>query len=268
MSDVTLAEADETTIRLEREGAVARLVLNRPDKLNAFNIAMWQRLGDCMAEVNADRDLRCLLVTGGESAAFGAGADIAEFERLRADSEQAEAYARQMEPGLEGLDHCPIPSVAAVWGACVGAGLELALLCDIRICGEGAKLGIPINRIGHCLPYAGMRALVALAGPATASEILLEGRVLGAEEALAKGLVTRVVPDAEVAAEAEACAGRIAKGAPLAARWHKRFIRRARDPKPLSEAEWREPFESCDTTDYREGIRAFVEKRKPTFRGQ
>ena len=257
----------EDSILLEREESVARLVLNRPERLNAFNLAMWRRLGERLAEVVADDRLRCLVVGGGRSKAFGAGADMAEFAEVRASAAQAEAYAAVMEPALQGLSGCPIPTVAAIHGASVGASLELALQCDLRICGEGARFGIPINRIGHCLPYPAMRALVALAGPAVASEILLEGRILSAEEALAKGLATRVVPDDDLEEEVRATARRIAGGAPLAARWHKRFIRRAADPRPLSEAEAREPFESCDTEDYSEGLRAFLAKEPPRFQG-
>ena len=255
-------------VRLERDGAIARLALNRPEKLNAFTLAMWRRFGERMAEVVADEELRCLLISGGESAAFGAGADIAEFLEVRSNAEQAEAYAEAIEPGLAALADCPVPSVAAIRGACMGGGLELALLCDIRIAAEDARFGIPINRIGHCLPYAGLQPLVALVGQATASEILLEGRIFGAEEALAKGLVTRLVPDEALDEEAGAAGRRIAAGAPLAARWHKRFIRRAADPRPLSDEERREPYRSCDSADYREGIRAFLAKEKPSFAGR
>lgn len=255
-------------IILERDGTIARLVLNRPERLNAFNLAMWSRLVDLVEQVNEEQDIRCLLIEGGESKAFGAGADIAEFQEIRANAAQAEAYARLMEPGLEGLHHSPHPTVAAIRGACVGGGLELALLCDIRVCGESARFGIPINRIGHCLPYAGLRALVAIAGQSVAAEILLEGRILTAQEALTKGLVNRVVPDEAVEEEGRATARRIAAGAPLAARMHKRFIRRAADPREFSELEWREPFMACDSADYHEGIRAFLAKEKPVFHGE
>ena len=254
-------------IRLEREGAIARLTLNRPDKLNAFTLAMWRRFGEQMTALVADESLHCLLIGGGESKAFGAGADIAEFLEVRADAAQAEAYAEQIEPGLVALADCPFPTVASIRGACMGGGLELALLCDIRIAAEDARFGIPINRIGHCLPYPGLRPLVALVGQATAAEILLEGRIFGAEEALAKGLVSRVVAAADLDAEAAATANRIARGAPLAARWHKRFIRRAAEPVPLSDQELREPYLACDTADYRGGIRAFLAKEKPAFSG-
>ena len=255
-------------IRLERDGPVARLLLNRPEKLNAFTLAMWRRFGEQMTEVVADESLRCLLLSGGESAAFGAGADIAEFLEHRSNAVEAEAYSETMEPGLSALADCPFPTVAAIRGACMGGGLELALLCDIRIAAADARFGIPINRIGHCLPFAGLRPLVALVGQATAAEILLEGRVFDAEEALAKGLVTRVVATDALEEEAAGTVRRIAKGAPLAARLHKRFIRRAADPRPLSSEEERAPFQVCDSDDYREGIRAFLAKEKPSFAGR
>ena len=255
-------------ILLERDGAIARVTINRPERLNAFTLGMWEDLGAVMAEVNRDDKVRCVVLSGAGGKAFCAGADIAEFQQVRHDAEQARTYARIVDAALEGLEHCPYPVIAAIAGPCMGGGLELSLLCDLRICGAGAKLGIPIKRIGHCLPFSGLEALVELAGRATALEILLEGRVFGAEEAMIKGLVTRVVPDEELEAEAEATAGRIASGAPLAARWHKRFVRRALDPAPLTEAERREPFESCDTADYREGIRAFLAKETPVFEGR
>jgi enoyl-CoA hydratase/carnithine racemase len=247
-------------ILLSREGDIATVTLNRPDRLNAFNMAMWHRLTEVMAEVNADDGLRCVVLRGAGGKAFGAGADIAEFPEVRASAEGAAAYAHVLD--------CRHPTLAFIEGACVGGGLELAVLCDLRLCNASARFGIPINRIGHCLPYAGMIALVELAGRSTALEILLEGRVMGAEEAYDKGLVNRIFPDAEAEAEAAATARRIARGAPLAARWHKVFARRALRPESLTEAEWAEPFRTCDTEDYHEGIRAFLAKEKPVFKGK
>ncbi|MGF1611280.1 MAG: enoyl-CoA hydratase/isomerase family protein [Kiloniellales bacterium] len=264
----TTSTARSDLILLERSDAIARVTLNRPERLNAFNLAMWERLGVVMAEVNKDDSLRCVLLSGAGGKAFGAGADIAEFSTVRSNAVQAQAYGQVVDRALEGIEHSPHAVVVAIQGPCMGGGLELALLADLRICGEGAKFGIPIKRIGHCLPYSGLHALVELTGRATALEILLEGRVFGAAEALAKGLVTRVVADDQVMAEAEATAGRIASGAPLAMRWHKRFVQRVLDPRPLSEAELAEPFKACDSEDYKEGIRAFLAKEIPLFRGR
>ena len=255
-------------VLLQRDGAIATIVLNRPDKRNALTLEMWERLGALLAEADADDSLRCLILRGAGEAAFAAGADIAEFSALRASAAQAKAYAERMEPALHGLKHCRHPSVAMILGACSGGGLELAALCDIRICGEGARLGIPINRIGHALPYPGLEALVALIGRAGAAELLLEGRVLTAAEAQARGLVQRVLPDSEVEAEVRATAARITAGAPLAARLHRVCLNRLEDPAPLSAAEAELPYSACDSADYREGIEAFVAKRSPRFRGR
>lgn len=263
-------------VLVERTETVATVVLNRPERLNAMNLAMWQALGDRLAELNADATLRCLVLRGASSAegrpggrkAFGAGADIAEFGERRASAAQAEAYAAVMERASEALAASPHPTVALVEGPCVGGGLELALQCDLRIAGEGARFGIPIQRIGHGLPLSALRPLVELCGRSTALELLLEGRLYGAAEALQKGLVNRVVPDDEVEKEAMATAGRIAAGAPLAHRFHRAFTRRALDPRPFDEAEWKAPFALCDSRDYAEGIRAFLAKETPRFEGR
>ncbi len=131
---------------------------------------------------------------------------------------------------------CRHPLVAQIHGICVGGGLEIAALCDLRICGEGSRFGAPIKNLGLVMAYAEMAPLVRLVGADVALEILLEGRIFGAAEAKDKRLVTRVVPDAEVAAEARATAQRIADGAPLVARWHKKFARRLAEPRPLTDA--------------------------------
>jgi enoyl-CoA hydratase/carnithine racemase len=154
-------------------------------------------------------------------------------------------------------------------GACAGGGLEIACQCDLRISGTSGRFGVPINRLGFAIAYDELASLLPLAGKAVVLEILLEGRMLAAEEACAKGLLTRVVPDAEVEAEAYASARRIAEGAPLVARWHKEYVRRLMPPAiPLSEAELDDNFAYFATEDYRIGYRAFLEKKKPQFVGK
>jgi len=155
-----------------------------------------------------------------------------------------------------------------IHGICVGGGMEIAGLADIRICGESSRFGVPIKNLGLVMAYGEIGALIELAGRATAMEILLEGRVFGAAEAKEKGLVTRVVPDAEVEAEALATAGRIAEGAPLVARWHKKFARRLADPRPLTDEEYDEGFACFGTEDFRIGYEAFLAKKKPEFPGR
>jgi enoyl-CoA hydratase/carnithine racemase len=158
--------------------------------------------------------------------------------------------------------------VAQIHGICVGGGLEIAALCDLRICGASSRFGAPIKNLGLVMAYPEMAPLVRLVGPALALEILLEGRIFDAAEAKDKGLVTRVVADEQVAAEARATAERIAEGAPLVARWHKKFARRLADPRPLTAEEHDECFDCFDTEDFRIGYQAFLAKRKPKFVGR
>jgi enoyl-CoA hydratase/carnithine racemase len=255
-------------IDVTRDGAIATVVLNRPEKLNALTKAMWVSLGVAIDELSADGTVRCIIVRGAGEKAFSPGNDIGEFATERANKAQAIAYGAAMHATAHALATCRHPLVAQIHGICVGGGLEIAALCDLRICGTSSRFGAPIKNLGLVMAYAEMAPLVDLAGQSVALELLLEGRILDAGEAKEKGLVTRVVPDAEVAAEARATAERIAEGAPLAARWHKKFARRIKDPAPLSPAELDECFDCFDTEDFREGYAAFLAKRKPEFRGR
>ena len=201
--------------------------------------------------------------------AFAAGGDIEEFASVRATVDDALHYHETLvASALEAIRRCPIPTVAAIRGACVGGGLEIAGCCDIRIAGRSARFGAPINRLGFSMYPGEMAGLLALIGPAVLLEILLEGRILDADEALARGLLTRIVDDAQVFAEAEATAARIAAGAPGVARAHKKWIQRLMNGIALSDAEKRDAFEFLDTDDYREGMQAFLEKRRPRFNGR
>ena len=263
-----MSRYEDDTILVGRDGDVATVTLNRPHKLNALTKAMWRGLGSAVADLSADAQLRCIVLRGAGERAFSPGNDIGEFAGERANREQARAYGAVMHATARALADCPIPLVAQINGICVGGGLEIAAMCDLRICGEGSRFGAPIKNLGLVMAYAEMAPLIRLVGAAVALEILLEGRIFGAAEAKAKGLVTRVVPDDQVAAEAAATAARIAEGAPLAARWHKKFARRFADPAPVSAAEADESFACFDTEDFREGYAAFLEKRKPQFRGR
>jgi enoyl-CoA hydratase len=255
------------TILVERDGQIVTVVLNRPEKLNALTKPMWQRLGEVFGELSADDTLRCVVIRGAGTKSFAPGNDISEFENERSNVEQARAYGRIMHNTIDAIAACRHPVVAMIHGICVGGGLEIAGLADVRICGESSRFGVPIKNLGLVMAYGEMRALIDLAGRATALEILLEGRVFGAEEAKEKGLVTRVVPDDKVEEETLAAAARIAEGAPLVARWHKKFARRLADPRPLTEEEYDEGFACFGTQDFAVGYQAFLAKKKPDFKG-
>lgn len=247
---------------------VATLVLDNAGKLNAINLAMWQQLAAHVATLSADPSIRCVVIRGAGNDAFAAGGDLEEFVHGRATLEQALHYHGQVAAALNAIADCPHPTVALIRGACIGGGLEIAGVCDLRIAGEGARFGAPINKLGFSMYPGEMEGLLKLAGPAVMKEILLEGRILTAAEAYEKGLVTRVVPDAQVEDEAYATARRIAAGAPLVAAWHKQWIRRLQSGKPLNDEEKAASFAFLATEDYKEGLSAFLEKRKPQFKAR
>ena len=229
---------------------------------------MWKRLGEVFLEISADDSVRCVILRGAGTKAFAPGNDISEFATERSNVEQARAYGEDMRRTIEAIGSCGHPVVAQIHGVCVGGGLEIAGLADIRICGESSRFGVPINKLGLVMAYAEIGALISLAGEADAMEILLEGRVFDAKEAKEMGLVTRVVPDNDVEREARETAQRIADGAPLVARWHKKFARRLRDPRPLTPEEYDEGFACFGTEDFQAGYKAFLTKTKPDFKGK
>ena len=251
-----------------REAQVVTVTLCNPGKLNAIDFAMWQNLAATVSELAADDAVRCLIVRGEGEQAFAAGGDIEEFLSRRDTVDRALAYHGQVAAALQALFACDKPTIALIQGACIGGGLEIAAQCDLRICGRSARFGAPINKLGFSMYPGELAGLLRLAGQATVLELLLEGRVLEADEAFAKGLVTRVVADSEVVAEAHAAAHRICAGAPLVAAWHKQWIRRLEHDVPLSDDELRASFAFLDSADYREGLAAFLEKRTPRFTGR
>ncbi len=255
-------------ILVSRDGPIATVTLNNPAKLNALDKPMWEALGAAMRELSADDELRCVVLRGAGDHAFAAGADIAEFATERADARQAKSYGALIHATMQVVARCQHPVIAMIRGACVGGGLEIAAMCDMRICGESSRFGVPIKNLGLTMGYGELQGMLALVGRAVALEILLEGRVFDAQEALAKRLVNRVVADTDVEREAYALAARIAGGAPLVARWHKQFIDRLTVLPQISAGEWDEGFACFDTADYRAGVAAFLAKRKPQFEGR
>ncbi len=257
-----------STINFQIDGEIATLTLDNPGKLNAINLGMWQQIAAILQEISDDPSVRCLVIRGAGKDAFAAGGDLEEFVTGRATLEQALHYHGQVAAALNAIADCPHPTVALINGACIGGGLEIAGVCDLRIAGESARFGAPINRLGFSMYPCEMEGLLKLAGPAVMKEILLEGRILTATEAYEKGLVTRIVPDAQVEDEAYATARRICNGAPLVAGWHKQWIRRLMSGRPLNDEEKAASFAFLETEDYKEGLAAFLEKRKPVFKAR
>jgi len=256
------------TVLVERDGAICTVTLSSPGRLNALDKNMWAQLGAAMQSLSADDSVRCIVLRGAGEKAFAAGADIAEFHAERANSAQAKAYSRGGIGQLGAVAECRHPTVALIQGACVGGGLLIASQCDLRIANASSRFGVPVKNLGLTESYDELRSMMRVIGPAASLELLLEGRIWDSKEAYEKGLVSRVVADADAVAEAYATARRIAEGAPLVARWHKKFVRRLLDPRPLSEAEYDEGYACFDTEDFRAGVAAFLAKRKPEFNGR
>ena len=257
-------------ITVEQEGAVATVLIDNADKLNALTVAMWQDLARVMRELSADDALRCIVLRGAGDQAFAAGADIAEFATVRNTKAQGVVYHREHVFGaLRAVAECRHPVVAMIHGPCAGGGLELACQCDLRLSGASGRFGVPINRLGFSIAYDELAAVLPVVGRAAALEILVEGGMWDARTAFAKGLLTRVVPDEKLADETRATVERICEGAPLVARWHKQFIRRLTPhAAPFTAQEIEDSFAYFDTEDFRIGYEAFMQKKKPRFTGR
>lgn len=254
-------------IRLDREGAVAKLSLNRPEKRNALNAEMWRGLAEELKVLALDADLRCVVVRG-QGGHFAAGADMAEFAALRATPEGARAYGEMMLDALWTLRDLPVPTIARIEGNCLGGGLEIAAMCDFRIATDDAKFGIPIQRVGITMPYPELAALIDLIGRPAMLELLLGGDIHDAAWALRRGLVTRCVAAPELDSTIAELIARLLAGSPVSHRNHKKFAQRCLEPRPLAAADIAEGYAAVTSADYREGIAAFLEKRRPHFIGR
>ena len=256
-------------VLLEYQGPLALVTLSHPGKLNAITVSMWQDLAKLFTKLSAQTDLRCVVLRGLDGN-FAAGADISEFPKVRADLDGVMQYHRHiLAPALNAIGACPHPVIAQIQGVCVGGGLEIASQCDLRIAGQSARFGAPINRLGFPMAPDEVRGLLALVGRAVTLEILLEGRVFDAHEAMAKGLLTRVLPDDQLVDEVMRVAHRLAKGAPLAVSLNKQTITRlSSSEQPLSDCEYKHFFSYAGSKDHHEGVDAFLAGNAPVFSGE
>lgn len=251
-----------------REGDIAIVTFNRPEVRNAFDLAMWERLQRVMEGLSADDSLRCVVLRGAGTQAFCAGADIGAFARERGNRALEDRYAEVLHTSMQSIRLCRHPVVAMIMGACIGGGAGIATMCDFRVGGEGMKFGITARNLGIWYPYAELDPVITLAGTGVAAEIFIEGRILSGREAYEKGLLSRLVADDMVETEALELAGRIASGSPLSARFHKAAIRKLRGALPITEAEHRGVNGFVETEDFHNAVRAFMEKRKPLWKGR
>ncbi|MBW8727013.1 MAG: enoyl-CoA hydratase/isomerase family protein [Inquilinus limosus] len=258
----------DTPIRWFRDGRLARLRLQRPARHNAIAAAMWRALPDLCREIDADPEVAAVIVEGEGGQAFSAGADIAEFGTVFADAASTAAYNASVRAGLAAVEALDRPSIALLRGLCVGGGCGLALACDLRFAGDTARLGITPSRLGLAYSFADTRRLVATVGPARAKDMLFSGRLLDAAEALAIGLVDRVLPDDAVESAALDYAAGLAERAPLSLRAAKRMIEAMMAGADGDTAETVALYEAAyRSADFREGQAAFAERRPPRFRG-
>ena len=258
------------TVVVEKRGAVGWLMFNRPAKRNALNGAMWRAIAPAMREFDRDPEIRCVAFRGAGIEAFAAGADISEFEAVRSNQSAVAEYDELLDEVLHSIQDSPKPSVAMIYGYCLGGGLEIALACDLRYCGTSAQFGIPAAKLGLGYNIEGHKRLLETVGHARAREIMFLGRRYNAEEALAMGLVHRVLADAELERYVDDVLGTLARNAPLAIANTKTIVEEYVKASGAPDAgRMRAAIERCGTSeDYIEGRRAFMEKRKPRFTGK
>ncbi len=252
-------------VLVERDADIATVVLNRPDRMNALNGPMWVGLRDAMQALSADDGVRCVILRGAGEEAFCPGHDINEFQGEDYRDGRTSEHRALIREVYAAVRDCRHPTLAMIHGVCTGGGLALALVCDLRISGQSGRFGLPINRIGVALSYPLLAALIEVVGKATALELLLEARIHDAQAAARMGLVTRVLPDAELEAAVRESARRIADGAPLVNRWHKSYARRLMDPRPITEEELEASYACFESEDFRRGTRAFLDKTTPEW---
>ena len=252
----------------ETAGHLATLTFNRPDARNAMTWEMYEALVDACERVDRDAAIRVLIVRGAGGKAFVAGTDIAQFQNFN-NREDGLKYEERLDHVLDRLERVTKPTIAQVEGVAAGGGCAIALTCDLRVATPEATFGIPIARtLGNCLSGASYSRLLDVMSPGAVKDMLFTGRLIGAAEAQALGIVNRIVPAGEIDRTVRELAAEIAANAPLTLRATKEMIRRVLAKRRLAPGEDADMVEMCYTSaDFREGVTAFLAKRKPTWSG-
>lgn len=252
-------------IQLLIEGPQARVTLSHPGKFNAMSRRMWEDLKAVFDDLHLRRDLRCVVLQG-EGGHFCAGGDISEYTDFRFDTPKLRHFHEvQVWGGLNAILQCDLPVIAQIEGHCMGAGLELASCCDLRVAGQGAQFGAPIAKLGFAMAPREAALVGRAVGDLTAREMLLEAAVLSAAQMLQRGFLNAVVDDTAVAATVQHRAHRLHGLAPQAARTHKQTLRALAASSPAVEQMVASAYDYANSAEHREGIEAFMAKRKPNF---
>jgi enoyl-CoA hydratase len=254
----------------EKDGSIGWITFNNPARRNAVSLVMWQALHEMVRAFEADDAIRVIVLKGAGDKAFVSGADISEFDEKRSSPETVRTYHRASEDATDALKHAGKPTIAMIRGFCIGGGVSVALSCDMRIAGEGAKFGVPAAKLGLGYEFKGVRKLVDVVGPAFAKEIFFTARQFTAQEAVTMGLINRSVPDPDLENYVRGYAQSIAANAPMTVASIKTIVDEVmKDEAQRDMALCQQVVDRCfDSSDYVEGRTAFMEKRKPVFTGR